>query len=320
MDLSTLSLIDLHCDTLCEIERHKSSLLQNDLAISLETVKPYQHYAQFFASWCSHRLDDHQGYDAFLRMADYLDAQLAIPEIAARMVKVTTGEQLTQAWAQGKHAAILAIEDARILAGDLGRLDVLAARGVRYATLQWGGETCIGGSHDTQMGLTDFGKAVTRRCFELGIVPDLSHTCAQSAQDAIDIAMACGKPVIASHSNAYSIYSHSRNLRDEHFAAIRDLGGLVGLNFFRGHLCDNDEHLATVSDLVKHLEHFLSMNGEDTVAIGGDWDGARLPEGFSTIADAPKLAAELCRLGYSEQLIHKLFYGNAQAFIQKNLL
>ena len=320
MDLSKLSLIDLHCDTLCEIERKKSSLLENDLDVSLQTVAHYAHYAQFFASWCSHRLDDNQGYERFLRMADYLDAQLAIPEISARMVKVTSGEQLDAAWAQNKHAAILAIEDARILAGDISRLDVLAERGVRYATLQWGGETCIGGSHDTQMGLTDFGKAVTRRCFELGIVPDLSHTCAQSAQDAIDIAMACGKPVIASHSNAYSIYSHSRNLRDEHFAAIRDLGGLVGLNFFRGHLCDSDQHPATVSDLVIHLEHFLSMNGEDTVAIGGDWDGARLPEGFSTSGDAPKLAAELCRLGYSEQLIHKLFYGNAQAFIRKNFL
>ena len=320
MDLSNLSLIDLHCDTLCEIERKNTSLLQNDLAVSLQTVAPYAHYAQFFASWCSYRLNDEQGYETFLRMADYLDAQLTIPEIAARMIKVTTGEQLNAAWAEGKHAAILAIEDARILAGDLGRLDVLAARGVRYATLQWGGETCIGGSHDTEMGLTEFGKAVTHRCLELGIVPDLSHTCAQSAQDAIDIAEKYGKPVIASHSNAYTVYSHSRNLRDEHFTAIRDLGGLVGLNFFRGHLCDIDERTATVSDLVRHLEHFLTLDGENTVAIGGDWDGARLPEGFTNIGDATKLAEELSRLGYSEQLIHKLFYGNALAFIQKSFL
>ena len=319
MDFSKLSLIDLHCDTLCEIERHQSSLLENDLDVSLQTVAPYEHYAQFFASWCSSRLDDNQGYERFLRMADYLDTQLAIPEISARMVKVTSGEELDAAWAQNKHAAILAIEDARILAGDISRLDTLAARGVRYATLQWGGQTCIGGSHDTELGLTDFGKAVTHRCFDLGIVPDLSHTCAQSAQDAIDIAVTYNKPVIASHSNAYSVYAHSRNLRDEHFAAIRDLGGLVGLNFFRGHLCNSDERLADVSDLVRHLEHYLSMNGENTVAIGGDWDGARLPEGFSNIGDATKLAQELDRLGYDEQLIHKLFYGNAVAFIRNHL-
>ena len=61
------------------------------------------------------------------------------------------------------------------------------------------------------------------------------------------------------------------------------------------------------------------MNGENTVAIGGDWDGARLPEGFSNIGDATKLAQELDRLGYDEQLIHKLFYGNAVAFIRNRL-
>ncbi|MBQ7337245.1 MAG: membrane dipeptidase [Clostridia bacterium] len=318
MKLSKLSLIDLHCDTLCEIERNKTSLLQNDLTISLQTVEPYQHYAQFFASWCSHRLDDEQGYSTFLRMSDYLDAQLAIPEVAARMVKVTNAQQLTDAWAQGKHAAILAIEDARILAGDLSRLDVLAAHGVRYATLQWSGETCIGGAHDTETGLTDFGKQVVCRCFELGIVPDLSHTNARSAQDAIDLAMAAGQPLLATHSNAYSIYPHSRNLRDEHFIALRELGGLVGLNFCRPHLWDPQKETVTVSHIIRHLEHFLSLGGEDTVAIGADWDGAPLPEGFSTIADAQKLANELCRLGYTDSLIEKLFFGNALAFIQRN--
>ena len=60
------------------------------------------------------------------------------------------------------------------------------------------------------------------------------------------------------------------------------------------------------------------MNGENTVAIGGDWDGARLPEEITTIADAQKLADELLRLGYSDALIHKLFYQNALDFIKRS--
>ncbi len=314
---TSLSLIDLHCDTLCTIERAGDSLLDNEHAISLQKVEVYPHYAQFFASWCSSRLDDDQGYEAFLRMADYLDAQLAIPAVAERMVKVTTAAELQSAWQSGKHVAILAVEDARILGGKMERLDTLAARGVRYLTLQWGGDTCIGGAHDTQNPLTPFGKEVVRRCFALGIVPDLSHTCAQSAQDAIDLAVAHGRPVIASHSNAYGLYPHSRNLRDEHFVAIRELGGLVGLNFCHAHLCNVSERHANVTDLVRHLEYFLSLGGENTVAIGGDWDGAGMPDGIADIRDARKLGNELVRLGYPTSLIEKLFFGNALAFIQR---
>ena len=314
---SPVSLIDLHCDTLSEICHKNASLLQNDFAISLETVEPFDHYAQFFASWCSRRLNDDDGYAAFLQMADYLDAQLADPEIAKRAIKVKTADELDQAWQQGKAAAILAIEDARILGGQIERLDELASRGVRYATLQWGGDTCIGGAHDTENPLTPFGKDVVRRCFALGIVPDISHTCKQSAQDALDLAVHYEKPVIASHSNSYTVYPHTRNLRDEHFGIIRDLGGLVGLNFYRAHLRDCSEQNATVSDLVRHLEYFLSLGGENTVAIGGDWDGAQLPDGFSNIADVRILQDELLRLGYDNELIDKLFWKNAYDFIHR---
>jgi membrane dipeptidase len=121
--------------------------------------------------------------------------------------------------------------------------------------------------------LTDFGKRVVVRCFELGILPDLSHTNQFSAQDTIDLAIAAKKPLIASHSNAYGLYPHPRNLRDEHFVALRDNGGLVGLNFCHVHLCDETQERACVSHLVRHLEHYLSLGGENIVAIGGDWDG-----------------------------------------------
>jgi membrane dipeptidase len=165
--------------------------------------------------------------------------------------------------------------------------------------------------------LTPFGKDVVRRCFALGIIPDISHTCKQSAQDTLDLAIQYEKPVIASHSNSYTTYPHTRNLRDEHFGIIRDLGGLVGLNFYRAHLRDCSEHNATVSDLVRHLEYFLSLGGENTVAIGGDWDGAQLPDGFSTVADVRILQDELLRLGYDHELIDKLFWKNAYDFIHR---
>ncbi len=319
MDFS-LPLIDLHCDTLYELSCHHASLWQNDLAISLEDAAAYPHYAQFFAAWCSDRLTDDQGYDAFCRMVAYWQEQLKQELVASRMVAVHTAEDLTRAWSDHRAAAFLAVEDARILGNRPERLDHLARCGVRYLTLQWSGETCIGGAFDTDVGLTSFGRRTVERCFALGIVPDISHTNAKSAQDTIDLAQVSEKPIIASHSNAYSVYDHPRNLRDEHFTALRELGGLVGLNFYCEHLCDTSQREAAVSDLVRHLEHYLSLGGENTVAIGGDWDGAALPRGISHISDAKQLACELMRLGYPDSLIQKLFYGNAQAFIQKNFV
>jgi membrane dipeptidase len=251
-------------------------------------------------------------------MDDYLSAQLARPEVSNRMCRVRTAAELEDAWQQNKHAAILAIEDARILGGELSRMDELARRGVRYLTLQWGGDTCIGGSFDTDNGLTPFGKEVTKRAFALGITPDLSHCSEQSAEDALEIAAAQGKPVIASHSDAFSVNPHRRNLRDRHFEAIRDGGGIVGLNLFIAHLRDEAQGRATVDDVLRHIEHYLALGGEHTITMGGDWDGARLPVGFETIADAQKLADAMAQKGYSETLIQKIFYQNALDFIKRN--
>lgn len=316
--MNGLSLIDLHCDTLYELFKHEKNLDQNDCKISLENLTPYDHYAQFFASWCSYKYDDDQGYSIFLQMDDYLSAQLSNPAIAAHICRVRTADELQTAWNQKKHAAILAIEDARILGGDLTRMDELARRGVRYMTLLWNGDTCIGGAFNTDNGLTPFGKDAVKRAFELGIVPDLSHCSEQSAEDALELAALAGRPVIASHSDSFTVHAHRRNLRDRHFEAIRDGGGLVGLNLYCAHLRDENEGKATVDDVVRHAEHYLSLGGENTVAMGGDWDGAELPEGFSTIADAEMIANAMARLGYSDTLIGKIFYQNALDFIKRS--
>ncbi len=313
-----LSLFDTHCDTAYELYHRSVHLDQNDdCHISLEHAAVYEQYAQYYAIWSNKRLDDEGCWQDFLKISDNFAAELA--RIPDKVAAVTSPDELEAAIKAKKHAAILAVEDARLCAGQLERLDILKARGVRYLTLLWGGDTCIGGSHDTQNGLTEFGRAVVRGCFERGIVPDVSHASEQSVDDLLPIAYKYKKPFIATHSNAYSVWRHSRNLRDRHFAAIRELGGVVGVSLCPAHLKDLATGPATAETVFAHVDYYLSLGGEDMVGFGADWDGTSLPEGFSNVSHLSAVAEIMAAHNYPETLINKIFWKNMYNFAMKNL-
>ena len=313
-----LSLFDGHCDTAYELYRRKVGLSDNTCChVSLENAACYDRYAQFYAIWSDRRLDDEACWEQFLRIASNFKAELeAVPDKA---VQVTSSSDLEIAAKSGKHAAILAVEDARLTAGRLERLDRMKEMGVKYLTLLWGGDTCIGGSHNTKKGLTPYGKSLAKRCFELGIIPDVSHASEASVDDLISIAYEFGKPFIASHSNAYSLYGHTRNLRDRHFAVIKELGGIVGVSLCPSHLTDTSLRPATAEDVFAHVDHYLSMGGKDIVGFGADWDGTDLPQGFSGVQDLEQVAEIMAAHNYTEELIHKIFFKNFYDFALRNL-
>ncbi len=313
-----LSLFDTHCDTALELYKHKAHLDSNDCChISLEKAAGYENYAQYYAIWSHYRQDDETCWRVFLESSAYFKDELA--RFPDRAVQVKSGTELETAVREGKHAAILAVEDARLCAGKLERMEVMYGLGVRYLTLLWGGDTCVGGSHNTQNGLTDFGKAVATRCFELGIVPDASHASEQAVDDLLPIAYEFGKPFIASHSNSHTLYPHSRNLRDRHFSAIKELGGIVGVSLCPAHLIDTSLRPATPEDVFAHVDYYLSLGGEDIVGFGADWDGTDLPVGINHVGELTKVAEVMARHNYSEELIHKLFWKNFYNFAIKNL-
>ena len=144
----------------------------------------------------------------------------------------------------------------------------------------------------------------------------------QAVEDLIPIADEYRKPFIASHSDAFSIHPHSRNLRDRHFKAIRDLGGIVGINLCPAHLAPSSDaslQPATARDVCDHIEYFWSLGGEDTLVMGSDWDGTNLPQGISHVGDLLQVAELLARRNHSDELIEKLFWKNCYQFSMKNL-
>ena len=303
-----LSLFDLHCDTATALLRDGASLYDNNCHVSLKKAADFSGYRQIMAIWSDKELDDEQAFERFVRVADYIRTQL----------KTNSFPLLENAASLPSRGAFLAVEDARILGGNIQRLNILYEYGVRFLTPVWGGESCIGGAHDTSVGLTPFGKQTVNACFSLGIVPDVSHASQKTAWEIFELATQNGRPVIASHSNAYSITPHTRNLTDDQFMTIQKLGGIVGICLCPAHLNTNPD-AADIDSILKHIEHFYSLGGEDCLCLGCDLDGTSLPIGFSSLKDVSCIADLMAQHGYSDRQIEKLFYKNAENFVTKNL-
>ncbi len=310
-----MRLFDLHCDTATRLLSEKQGLYDNTLHVSLKNAAYLENYAQVMAVWTHHKLNDSEGYLKFHEVVDNLEKEIHINrELVGLAENATDIHKLTTL---GKYPLILSVEDIRILENDISRLDALYARGVRLVTLNWYGDTCIGGAHDTHNGLTPFGVNVVKRCFELGIIPDVSHSSFEGTSQTIELAKQHNKPIIASHSDSYSVNPHTRNLRDEDFIAISRLGGLAGINLCPEHLSSSDA--ADIASVVKHIEYYLSIGGENSLAMGCDLDGTNLPQGFSGVSDIYKIADELQKINYSTELTNKILYKNAFDFFTKNL-
>ena len=310
-----MKLFDLHCDTATGLLKRSEKLYDNSLHVSLKKAEYLDTYAQIMAIWTEYKLSDSEGFAKFFEVADNLEKEIILNSERACLVNDFGG--IYTAINAKKRPLILAVEDARILEGDILRLNALYDKGVRLLTLNWSGESCIGGAHNTDIGLSDFGIEVVKKCFELGIIPDVSHSSFEGTRKAIELAFKHNKTIVASHSDSYSVNPHTRNLRDEDFIDIMRLEGLVGINLCPEHL--NSKMDACLTDVIKHIEHYLSLGGENVIAMGTDLDGTDLPNGFKGIADIYKIFEELQRLNYSEDLINKIAFENAFAFFKRNL-
>jgi membrane dipeptidase len=237
---------------------------------------------------------------------DALDRTIAMRPDALRLA--WSAADVEAARAAGQVAALLGIEGAHALEGDLHELDRFADRGVRYLGLAHfsANEACspaYGRGADPTKGLTPFGRDVVRRCEELGVVVDLAHINAKGFFEACALAK---RPPIVSHTGVLGVTEHWRNVSDEQLRAVADLGGSVGVIF-----CPRFVGGDGLEPVVRHLLHIVDVCGEDTPALGSDWDGFIVPT--SDLADAsrlPLLTDALLEAEASERLIGKILREN----------
>ncbi len=286
-----MKLFDLHCDTLYEMYKRDCRFDTNTLNISLDKAACFESYAQVLAVWSENTLSEEECFEQFLRVYDIYKER--IPK-------------------DFRH--ILAVEGGKALGGRIDNLKLMYDMGVRFLTLVWAGECSLGGAHDTDVGLTDFGYEVLDTCFELGIIPDVSHASDKMFWQVYEEAKKRGKPFVATHSNSRTVHNHRRNLTDEMFCAIKEAQGVVGISLEPTHTCDGEP---TVKDRVKHILHYISLGGKDTVCLGCDLDGVtRNTADIPDISYLPKLYEALKAEGVDAD---KIFYNNANNFLIRNL-
>lgn len=290
-----MHIFDLHADTPTKLFYSKKDFNAPSLHLSATDLQHWDSCTQVLALFCRPGLTDDEAYRDFFAMR------------ADTLAKTAPYRK--------QFTPLLAVEDARLLGNSRERLPRLAECGVRILTLLWRGETVIGGAFDTDRGLTSFGREILSDCFDLGIHPDLSHASETAFWEAAEAAEARRLPLLATHSNARAVCPHPRNLYDDQFVAIQRGGGLVGLCLCPEHLTAARD--ATLADAVRHLEHWLALGGEDTVALGTDFDGIeKTPIGLSRSRDLAALAEELLRLGYREETVRAIFYKNAERYFK----
>ena len=113
-------------------------------------------------------------------------------------------------------------------------VEAVFARGVRYMTLthwkttRWADAATDDPKHD---GLTSFGREVVREMNRLGMLVDLSHVAPSTMAAALEVAEA---PVVFSHSGAFAVNPHPRNVPDDILRRVTANGGVVMAVFLSG--------------------------------------------------------------------------------------
>jgi membrane dipeptidase len=124
---------------------------------------------------------------------------------------------------------------------------------------------------------------------------------------------------VATHSNVHAISPHARNLTDWQLAAIRESGGIVGLNYAVGFLRPDGKFVADteIEIMVRHVDALVEALGEDGVALGSDFDGAMVPAAIGDVTGVPKLLQALLDKGYGEELVRKIALENWLGMVER---
>ena len=260
----------------------------------------------------------------------------------------STADDLVRIHRQGRIGSMLGMEGGRQIGNSMAALRQFHELGVRYMTLthnqttDWADAATDEPTHD---GLSPFGVKVVQEMNRLGMLVDLSHVSPATARDAIEASRA---PVIFSHSDAYALNPHPRNVPDEILQLLPANGGVMMVTFVPGFLAPefwswsrersaqearlkslfsfskakveeglkawdaaNPKPALNLSLVADHIDHVTRIAGHDHVGIGGDLDGIdHTVPGLGGVDGYPLLFAELIRRGWNDANLAKLAGGN----------
>jgi microsomal dipeptidase-like Zn-dependent dipeptidase len=246
--------------------------------------------------------------------ADRLEATIAGSREA--MLAVRTRADLEDLLGQrapggGPIGALLGIEGAHALEGDLANLRVVFDRGFRMIGLtHFFDNEFAGSAHGVEKGgLTELGRSLVRRMQEIGVLVDLAHVSPRAIDEVLAMAI---RPTVVSHGGVKGTCPSERTLSDEHVRAIAAGGGVIGIGYWETAVCGREP-----AQVVAAMRHVVSLVGDDHVGLGSDYDGATTV-GFDT-SQLAVLTQQLMDEGFSDGSIRKILGGNVVRVLRQVL-
>jgi membrane dipeptidase len=251
--------------------------------------------------------------------ASAVAGRLVALERAGKVRIARSGADLDRALADGDAppVAVLHLEGAEAIDPGLEALDFWYEAGLRSVGPVWSRSNAFAhgvpfispSSPDTGPGLTDAGRALARRCAELGILIDVSH---MNEAGFWELARMDLGPIVASHSAVHALCPTSRNLTDAQIDAVGSSGGLVGIvfavAFLRADFADDPD--TPISLIAEHARYVADRIGVEHVALGSDYDGATMPAPLGDVAGTPRLIEALADAGFSEAELRQIAWDN----------
>ena len=272
------------------------------------------------------------------------DLSLRMIESRPELELAGTADDIERITRAGKIASLLGVEGGHMIETSPAVVRVFHRLGARYLTLtHWKNVEWADAATDTPVhhGLTKHGEMLVRELNRTGIFVDIAHVSPEVMRDVLRVSKA---PVISSHSDAFAITPHPRNIPDDVLQLLGKNGGVVHVSFIREFVVDGqawekqkaevqrsirqrsatdaeaDKQLAawvdsnpppggTVADVANIIEHIRQVAGVDHVGIGADFfdsGKASMVPGLEDPSTYPVLFAELLRRGWSEEDLLKL--------------
>ncbi|XP_012674677.1 dipeptidase 1 [Clupea harengus] len=216
----------------------------------------------------------------------------------------TSSEDIMTAFRENKTASLIGVEGGHSIDSSLGTLRTMYQLGVRYLTLThscntpWADNWLVDTGDDPveHNGLSTFGKQLILEMNRMGMLIDLAHVSEAVMKQVLDLSKA---PVIFSHSSAYAVCQHKRNVPDDVLRRVKEKAGIVMVNFYNDYVTCSKT--ASISDVADHFDHIKKVADASIIGFGGDYDGvSRVPEGLEDVSKYPALVEELLRRGWTD--------------------
>ncbi|GIC87498.1 uncharacterized protein Aud_003882 [Aspergillus udagawae] len=209
-------------------------------------------------------------------------------------------------------ASVMGIEGLHQIANSASILRLYHRLGVRYATLTHECHNAFADSatpaRPLHNGLSEAGRILVGEMNRLGMIVDLAHVSYETMLAALDVTTA---PVIFSHSSAYALCPHERNVPDNILWKLKRNNGVVMVSFYPSYTRCDDPDRATIEDVADHIQYIGELIGYRHVGLGSDFDGmpARI-RGLEDVSKYPDLISLLLRRGVGVKELAGVIGGN----------